>query len=256
MLAARVSGDELSGDVTLVHADGKALKLPFTAKLGDTWRFYPEALTNNADFAGRWDVTFTDDADRRTPGVATFDQSFEHVTGTVQMPTGDQRYLAGEARDEELRLSRFDGGAVVLYEAKLDAREARRRSLVRPRRVAALRRDPQSRRLDRRRGTGHATTQSRRAVHVRVQGPRRQDRLVQRSAVQGQGAAGHARGQLVPQQPRRGTAARAARPQVPIARTGDRQPDVRAARGVRASRCRRATLSAGAWHRVPDADRG
>jgi thiol-disulfide isomerase/thioredoxin len=124
ILTASVSGDELSGDVALVHAGGRVLKLPFTAKLGETWRFYPEALPDNADFAGRWDVTFTDSAGRRTPAVATFDQSFETVTGTVQLPADDQRYLAGEAHDEELRLSRFDGGAVVLYEAKLDANGA------------------------------------------------------------------------------------------------------------------------------------
>jgi len=121
ILTAKVTGDELTGDVALVHADGKVLALPFTAQLGETWRFYPDALSNNADFAGRWDVTFTDGGGRRTSGVATFDQSFEDVTGTVQMPTDDQRFLAGEAHDEELRLSRFDGGAVVLYEAKLNA---------------------------------------------------------------------------------------------------------------------------------------
>jgi hypothetical protein len=40
--------------VALVHADGTVLKLPFKAKLGATWRFYPEALPNNADFSGRW----------------------------------------------------------------------------------------------------------------------------------------------------------------------------------------------------------
>ena len=121
-LSANVRGGELTGNVTLVHTDGKAVQLPFTARLGETWRFYPEALPDNADFAGRWDVTFTDGAGRRTAGVAMVDQSFDDVTGTVQMPTGDQRFLAGEAHDEELRLSRFDGGAVVLYEAKLDAR--------------------------------------------------------------------------------------------------------------------------------------
>jgi thiol-disulfide isomerase/thioredoxin len=121
ILTARVAGDELDGEVALVHAGGKVLKLPFQATLGEAWRFYPAALPDNADFAGRWDVTFTDGTGRRTPGVATFDQSFEVVTGTVQMPADDQRFLAGEAHDEELRLSRFDGGAVVLYEAKLDA---------------------------------------------------------------------------------------------------------------------------------------
>lgn len=122
ILTAKATGDELTGDVALVHADGKVLALPFTAQLGETWRFYPDALPDNADFAGRWDVTFTDGGGRRTPGVAKFDQSFERVTGTVQMPADDQRYLAGEAHDEELRLSRFDGGAVVLYEAKLNAK--------------------------------------------------------------------------------------------------------------------------------------
>jgi thiol-disulfide isomerase/thioredoxin len=121
ILTAKVSGDELSGEVALVHADGKVLKLPFNAKLGATWRFYREALPDNADFSGRWDVEFTDGTGRRTPAVAMFDQSFEKVTGTVQMPADDQRFLAGEAHDEELRLSRFDGGAVVLYEAKLNA---------------------------------------------------------------------------------------------------------------------------------------
>ena len=81
--AAQVKGGELTGDVTLVHADGKELKLPFTAQLGATWRFYPEPLPDNADFSGRWDVAFTDGAGRRTNGVALFDQRFEDVTGTV-----------------------------------------------------------------------------------------------------------------------------------------------------------------------------
>jgi glutathione peroxidase-family protein len=121
-LSAQVRGGELTGDVTLVHAGGQVLQLPFSAQLGETWRFYPDALPDNADFAGRWDVVFTDGTGRRAHGVALFDQNFDDVTGTVLMPTGDQRFLAGEAHDEELRLSRFDGGAVVLYEAKLDAR--------------------------------------------------------------------------------------------------------------------------------------
>jgi hypothetical protein len=119
-LTAKVAGDDLAGDVAIVHADGKVLKLPFAARLGETWRFYPEALPDNADFAGRWDVTFTDGQGRRTAGVATLAQHFDKVTGTVQLPAYDQRYLAGEAHDEELRLSRFDGGAVMLYEARLN----------------------------------------------------------------------------------------------------------------------------------------
>jgi thiol-disulfide isomerase/thioredoxin len=121
VLQARVAGDELNGEVLLPHANGKVLRLPFKAMLGESWRFFAEALPNNADFAGRWSVTFTDQSRPPVPGVAQFDQSFERVSGTVQLPDADQRYLAGEAHDEELKLSRFDGGAVVLYEGKLDA---------------------------------------------------------------------------------------------------------------------------------------
>jgi thiol-disulfide isomerase/thioredoxin len=120
VLQARVAGEELTGEVLLPRAGGKVARLPFKATLGATWRFFPDALPQNADVAGRWSVEFTGDGERREPGVATFEQSFERVTGTVQLPDADQRFLAGEVRDEELRLSRFDGGAAVLYEARLD----------------------------------------------------------------------------------------------------------------------------------------
>lgn len=120
-LTATISGGKLEGVVTLVHAEGRALELPFEATLGETWRFHPEPLSDNADVAGRWDVTFNDARGQRVHGVAEFAQRFEQVTGTVVMPADDQRYLAGEVRDEQVRLSRFDGGAAVLYVAKLDS---------------------------------------------------------------------------------------------------------------------------------------
>ncbi|HET7202433.1 MAG TPA: TlpA disulfide reductase family protein [Steroidobacteraceae bacterium] len=121
-LTATISGGQLAGVVRLVHAEGRLLELPFEATLGETWRFHPKPLSDNADMAGRWDVTFSDARGRRVHGVAELAQRFEQVTGTVVMPADDQRYLAGEVRDEELRLSRFDGGAAVLYEAKLDSK--------------------------------------------------------------------------------------------------------------------------------------
>lgn len=120
VLSAAVSGDELKGELALVHGEGRVLKLPFAARLGETWRFYPELLDDNADMAGRWQVSYTGNAGARSNGVALLDQRFAQVTGTVLLQTGDQRYLAGEVHDEELRLSRFDGGAVLLYEAKLN----------------------------------------------------------------------------------------------------------------------------------------
>jgi hypothetical protein len=118
---AAVRGGELRGEVLLVEAGGRPRRLPFEARLGETWRFFAEALPNNADFAGRWQLTLTDAAGGRSEAVALLGQEFERVTGTVLTPAGDERYLAGEAHDEELRLSRFDGGGVVLYEGTLDA---------------------------------------------------------------------------------------------------------------------------------------
>ena len=41
------------------------------------------------------------------------------VTGTVLRPSGDDRYIAGEARGDTLFLSRFDGGTAYLYLARL-----------------------------------------------------------------------------------------------------------------------------------------
>ena len=41
------------------------------------------------------------------------------VTGTVLRQSGDDRYIAGEARGDTLFLSRFDGGTAYLYLARL-----------------------------------------------------------------------------------------------------------------------------------------
>ena len=120
-LIARVSGDELEGTITFAVADDRRREWPFRAKLGETWRFFPERRSDNADMAGRWELTFTDAAGRPSRAVADLRQRYDQVDGTVVRPTGDERYLAGEVHDEELRLSRFDGGALVVYRGELDA---------------------------------------------------------------------------------------------------------------------------------------
>jgi thiol-disulfide isomerase/thioredoxin len=119
-LTARVRGRKLEGEVALLRAGGERQVLPFKAELGQAWRFFETPLTDNADVAGRWSVTFTDDDGRTSPGVAEFAQSFERVTGTILTPTGDHRFLAGEVRGDELFLSRFDGASAYLYRARLE----------------------------------------------------------------------------------------------------------------------------------------
>lgn len=121
-LTARIEGDELQGDVTLSDPGGERQVLPFKAERGQAWRFFEEPLTDNADVSGHWTVTFTDDAGQAAAGTAEFTQSFGIVTGTVQGPAGEHRHLAGEIRDDELYLSRFDGASAYLYRAKVNER--------------------------------------------------------------------------------------------------------------------------------------
>ncbi len=119
-LTARVRGRRLEGEVALLRAGGERQVLPLTAELGQDWRFFEKPLTDNADVAGRWSVTFTDDDGRTSTGVAELAQSFDRVTGTILTPTGDHRFLAGQVRGDELFLSRFDGASAYLYRARLD----------------------------------------------------------------------------------------------------------------------------------------
>lgn len=121
-LTARVEGDGLEGEVSLAGPGGEPRVLPFKAEHGQAWRFFEEQLTDNADVSGQWTVNYTDDAGQVTEGVAQLKQSFGIVTGTVQAPTGEQVHVAGEVRDDELYLSRFDGVAACLYRAKVNER--------------------------------------------------------------------------------------------------------------------------------------
>jgi hypothetical protein len=121
ILKAGISGDQLDGEITLVDADGGKSVLPFSATRGQEWRFVEEPRSDNADFSGRWSIEFTDDSGNTVAGVAEFAQSFHVVTGSVRTADGEQP-LAGDANDEELSLSLFDGQQVVLYKGKLNER--------------------------------------------------------------------------------------------------------------------------------------
>lgn len=120
-LTAEISGDELNGEVTLADAKGGKSVLPFSATRGQDWRFVEVPRSDNADFSGRWSLDFTDDTGTAIPGVAEFTQSFHVVTGSARTADGEQP-LAGDANDEELSLSLFDGQRAVLYKGRLDER--------------------------------------------------------------------------------------------------------------------------------------
>jgi thiol-disulfide isomerase/thioredoxin len=119
-LRARMYRDRLEGDVTLIKAGGKEQVIPFAAKRDETHRFYKDALTDNADLAGTWEVTLTNGEGKVTPAVAIIQQQHDRLTGTVMTPTGDHRFLDGQVHGDEARLSTFAGGLAYLYKLKVD----------------------------------------------------------------------------------------------------------------------------------------
>src|SRR5688572_17486191 len=72
-LRARMYRDRLEGAVTLIKAGGKEQKIPFKAVRGETHRFYKASLSDNADLAGRWEMTLTSDGEA-SPAVAILQQ--------------------------------------------------------------------------------------------------------------------------------------------------------------------------------------
>jgi hypothetical protein len=122
-LTAEIRGGRLTGSVTLPGAGGGPVEYPFEARAGQAWRFHEEPVNDNADVSGRWNVTLTgsDPAPRRAD--AQFRQSFEQVTGTLIDTTGTAdsagRLLAGEVRNDDLHLSRYDGSTAELCRARL-----------------------------------------------------------------------------------------------------------------------------------------
>ena len=117
-LRARIYRDRLKGDVTLIKAGGKQQVIPFAAKRNVTYRFYEDALSDNADLAGTWEVTLTSDG-KATPAVAIFQQQHDRITGTVMTPTGDHRFLEGQVHGDEAQLATFAGGLAYLYKLKV-----------------------------------------------------------------------------------------------------------------------------------------
>jgi thiol-disulfide isomerase/thioredoxin len=119
-LRAAMRRDRLEGSVTLIKAGGKEQVIPFVATLGDTYRFYAEATTDNADVDGTWDAAFTNDKGETSQAILLLEQHHDRVTGSAMTPTGDHRFLEGQMRGDELQLSTFAGGLAYLYKLKVD----------------------------------------------------------------------------------------------------------------------------------------
>jgi peroxiredoxin len=121
VLKADAAGNELNGEIFLVKPNDKNQHVPLHATLGDTYRFFGQPASGNADVSGRWAMKLIDDSGAPEAVVGEFSQSHDVVSGTILTATGDHRYLAGQVKGDELYLSTFDGAHVFLYKAKIAA---------------------------------------------------------------------------------------------------------------------------------------
>ena len=118
-LEARYIDGRFEGSVNLLRPRGVIRSVRLVAVPGQDWRFFPEPDARPADFSGRWAVTFRDESGAESSALLELTQEGHRVWGTVLRASGDDRYIAGEARGDTLFLSRFDGGSAYLYLGRL-----------------------------------------------------------------------------------------------------------------------------------------
>jgi peroxiredoxin len=118
-LEAKFVDGRFEGTLHLLRPRGVIKDVRFVAMPGENWRFFPKPDAAPADFAGRWALTFEGEDGTEQAAIAELAQVGHVVTGTVLRASGDDRFIAGEARGDTLFLSRFDGGSAYLYLARL-----------------------------------------------------------------------------------------------------------------------------------------
>jgi hypothetical protein len=127
-LSADATADGLRGEVVLDPRGGQEQHITLRANLREDYRFFPPqdvagdaaSAAGGMNVAGRWSVTFSDDAGHTQTAVGEFSQANDAVSGTFLTAAGEQRFLAGQVRANGLYLSTFDGAHALLYKAKFD----------------------------------------------------------------------------------------------------------------------------------------
>ncbi len=109
------SGDQLTGEANLSRSSGPATVIASGQR--GAWRFSQRPARSAADVSGRWLMTYGKAP--QVTGLAQLRQTGNNVTGSIQLPSGDVRYLAGEISGAQLSLSTFDGNAATLWKASL-----------------------------------------------------------------------------------------------------------------------------------------
>jgi len=118
-IEATFKDGRFEGTLYVLRPRGIVRELRFVAMPGEDWRFFPKPDAAPLDYSGRWALEFTDADGKESAAIGELEQNGHEVHGTVLRQSGDDRYIAGEARGDTLFLSRFDGGTAYLYLARL-----------------------------------------------------------------------------------------------------------------------------------------
>lgn len=122
-LVGKVSGDKLTGVWRKRRVKDQYQIVPFSAQFGQAFRFAESGKAPSGNLSGKWQTVFRAAVTDGVPGdttaaVGVFEQKGSEVTGTFLTPTGDYRYLAGNAFGDSLLLSCFDGSHAFLFKAR------------------------------------------------------------------------------------------------------------------------------------------
>jgi len=116
-LEAEVKPDgTLAGTAHLYRRTGR-IDVPLAARPGAGWRFFERQEAPAADLSGRWLIETQGDAPEK--GLLLLSQKGGRITGTVQFPSGDERFLAGEVSGGHFALSTFDGNQGSVWKGRL-----------------------------------------------------------------------------------------------------------------------------------------
>jgi len=119
-IRAQINGDSLQG---IWYNDARKTKnrLAVLGQKGDENRFPETSQSPVKDFSGNWEVTFVYKEEDTSKALGIFTQEGNHLLGTFRTPTGDYRFLEGNAYGDRMWLSTFDGAHAFLFTANMNS---------------------------------------------------------------------------------------------------------------------------------------
>lgn len=102
------------------HNKNPVVKTPVVGLHGEKERFPGKKNKAAIDLSGTWALELTDESDQKSPGVGTFTQVGNLLTGSILTPTGDYRYLEGYVSGNTFEAASFDGVYNYLFKGKLN----------------------------------------------------------------------------------------------------------------------------------------